>query len=375
MSINKKLNELYNSQIKGLKEISDKADVTAIDETYSKWDGPHLMYCWEDDYNNASPKILFIGKEPNTWVDCAWDQIEGPLEKYKEFALATNKPNITTFWRAVFEIIALINGNDKKVKNFLWTNVSKYCTWEGKGITNEDFYFINRKFNVLQDEIRITAPDIIIFFSGPDYDERIKAQFKANVEFNSRVLKNIPEKQLSLVKTGEENEIIPIHTYRTYHPSYLNRNKWYFLNSIALDCLGFNLEEIIDKLKSDFNKLTHVIVNDGEINIHFGMNKSTINLEVPEWKNYTIGFQFEENAFRCFFYGILNKNIKNDKLIDKIKSLPNSEEPNELWPYWKWYEQKNWSRKTFEEILTGEFINKIQRIIDDLLEKTKHFKM
>ncbi|HEY9361700.1 MAG TPA: hypothetical protein VIQ00_00460 [Chitinophagaceae bacterium] len=166
MGINEKLIQLYAAQINGLKDICDKSELITATETYSKWDGPILMHCWEQDYNNAAFKILFIGQEPNTWIDRAWDEVERPLERYEKFALAENKKDKTTFWKAIFDINNFINSGDQNSKQFLWTNVSKYSTWEGKRINDTDFNFINQRLNLLQEEIKIVNPNAIIFFQG-----------------------------------------------------------------------------------------------------------------------------------------------------------------------------------------------------------------
>jgi hypothetical protein len=143
MNINEKLIDLYNSNLSGLKAICEEFD--------DKLDGPQLMHCWEEDYKNAEIKILFIGQEPNSWVCRCWPEIERPLERYKEFALATNEKNDeTTFWKGVLELNKILNPRLKNRLCFLWTNVSKYSTKEGGRITDKDFDFINENFNVLQ---------------------------------------------------------------------------------------------------------------------------------------------------------------------------------------------------------------------------------
>ncbi len=377
MNINDKLNELYSFQIDGLRKISDKSDVISEEGTYSKWDGPHLMYCWEQDYKDAHLKILFIGQENNAFYDCAWDQIKKPIDKYAEFALA-EKNEHSLFWQAVYEIKSLLNPKSENSKNFLWTNVSKYSTWEGKRITDEDFHFINKNLNLLESEISIINPDIVIFFSGPDYDRWIKAQFSSTVQFDEKVLSTIPARELSFFKVVEEDCVLPNRTYRTYHPNYLNRSKkWYFLNAIALDCMGLNFNDILDKIKSDFKSLKNVRFNVDEISNNFGCRKSTVKLEVISWKNFSIGFQFQENAFCSFFYGILNdKEIEDEKIINEINLLmTNNEKPTKLWPYWNWHGERNWTKKTFEEIESGEFIKNIQEIVNNLLERANGWSM
>ncbi len=359
MAINEELKKLYSDNIEGIKEISDKSDITDNGESYSKWDGPILMHCWEQHYDDAKFKILFIGQEPNKWIERAWDEIEEPLKRYEEFALARETKDVTTIWRAIFEINKMLNPNSENTQNFLWTDVSKYSTWEGKKINDSDFKFINKRFNVLQEEIKIIDPSVIIFFSGPDYDQWIKDQFKGNITFDEHLLQDIPKRELSIVRLDSEKQLLPVHTYRTYHPGFLSySNKWYFLNAIALHCMGFNLESIVKKLKDDFYNLQDVIIDEHEINNRLGSKEWTLKLKIPKWEHFSIGFQFQDDGFRSFFYGILNDRKTYHKgLLDQISTLQNNNEaPSELWPYWNWYEQKNWDKKIYKLIKWGNSI-------------------
>src|ERR1017187_144005 len=85
MNINEELSLLYNSNLHGIKEISNHFS--------DRLDGPLLMYPFHNsNYDvDKNKKILFIGQEPNSWVSWACDEIETPLERYKAFALEDPK--------------------------------------------------------------------------------------------------------------------------------------------------------------------------------------------------------------------------------------------------------------------------------------------
>jgi hypothetical protein len=89
------------------------------------------------------------------------------------------------------------------------------------------------KFNCLKEEIAVTKPDVVVFLSGPNYDGKINVQFNDEIEF-----KNFKDRHIRETAKLEHPDL-PEHTYRIYHPNYLQRSK-----------KGFLLEELIDHLKS-----------------------------------------------------------------------------------------------------------------------------
>ena len=368
MSINQKLKQLYQINLPIIEKIAD--------ELKDDFDGPLLMHCWDEEFNNAEYKILFIGQEHTNTCWFANDAIEAPLEWYQNFELGKNYNS--PFWRAVKQLNKTLNRNTSHKPNFLSTNVSKYATTEGKSVGYDIHYRLVKdlNFNILANEIEIIKPDAIIFLSGSNYDKWIEIQFSDALTFDTPLHSNVPIKELSIVKCKGEKLLFPKHTYRTFHPMSLLNNKWHFLNIIALDIMGFSFEKTLEKLNTDLENLRHVKAE--KINDCFGSKENTIIINVPEWEYFNIGFQFEEAGFSSFFYGIMNKHIdlENQDNIKAINGLQaNNCKTSKLWPYWDWFEHRDWNKKTFEEIENGDFTKKMQKVIDNILDNTKGLKL
>lgn len=219
--INQSLRELY---------FSFETEVKAISNKYLNIDGPLLMHCWDEDYNTAAFKILFIGQE-HTWMfKHINDDIQKSLEWYEGFSLG--KTHKYPFWKTVREFNEILNPHLKDSNNFLATNVAKYSA-NGKTIPLEDHKSIVGLMNLLPMEIEILNPNIIIFLSGPDFDERIKIQFEEDLNF-IQVDKSIPTRELAQIESLSKHPILPKHTYRTYHPNALQwQKKKHYLNIIT----------------------------------------------------------------------------------------------------------------------------------------------
>ena len=142
------------------------------------------MHCWEDDYINSKYKLLFVGQENHGWYGDAVLELDECLNKYKDFALCNNG-SYTRFWQYIYEINNLLMpemvGSNKK--NFLWTNISKFCTLEGKSVPKEVFKLLENNSFLLKSEIEITKPEVVIFFTGPNWDNELKHQFNKELNF------------------------------------------------------------------------------------------------------------------------------------------------------------------------------------------------
>ncbi len=220
-SINDELKKLYFSKSEDLKKlVSEVGDF--VSEDYAN---PLLMQCWEKEYLSSKYKVLFLGQETNGWND-EDDLDKETLEKsimqlYVDFRLALNPPphwvrSKSSFWRYVRDVNRELNGEDKEV-NFLWSNVLKFGRREGIGKPNEKVLNAEKKyFNVLQEEINIIKPDVVIFFSGPNYDNHIRERVDG-VVFEK--CSDYSERKLSRLS----HPLLPKHSFRTYHPGYLQR--------------------------------------------------------------------------------------------------------------------------------------------------------
>jgi hypothetical protein len=247
--INQKLKELYKSKIGGAVALKEKFG--------DKLDGPHMLYCWEQEYTaESNVKILFIGQENYGWYyndgiynEGICDNVEYGMCKYKDFALGAEYLK-TPYWRYVHEINAHLNPG--KNKNFLTTNVSKFCAGGGP-LDWETHKECVKHFDCLREEIKILNPDVIIFFSGPQYDDKIREQFnKDELKFET-VFEDIGVQELARIK----GDYLPKHTYRIYHPNYLQRSKKRYLIDFLLPYIKNDKElpiifRISEQIKTKF---------------------------------------------------------------------------------------------------------------------------
>lgn len=243
-NINDKLQALYNANIDGIHKIfySNK-----------NIDGPHLMFCNDELYKSSKRKIMFIGQEGtgNVFRDYLGHpsdpNLKGERIHYsnipklflqnciQNYIDIFNKQQVKPggeFWRQLLKINKALNG-EQSTNGFLYNNVSKYCNCESNGkppLTWVDHKFVVENLNILSKEIEITKPDVIIFLTGPNYDEKISCQFEGEMNFIS-INEEIPSRVLAKVI----HPLLPKYTYRTYHPAYLKRKKLDYINHIILD--------------------------------------------------------------------------------------------------------------------------------------------
>jgi hypothetical protein len=78
-----------------------------------------------------------------------------------------------------------------------------------------------RYFNVMRAEIDILRPHVIVFFSGPNYDNDILRRL-GGAKFEKCLDSGLSMRQLAIVKIDGLN--FDCLALRTYHPKYLNFN-------------------------------------------------------------------------------------------------------------------------------------------------------
>lgn len=216
--MNTELLNLYNREITKL----EKSNLKSHD-----FDGPLLMSCWEEEYLNSEYKMLFFGRESNGWHGDLIFDVNESIKKYVDFELCKNGKN-TTFWQYIYDTKNILMPKTIGQKNFLWSNVSKFSNLDGTAIHRDDFNFFCDNFNVMQSEIEISKPDVIIFFSGNTWDEKIQYQIKDRIYFE-QVNSNIPVSELSRLASVS----FPYHTYRVDHPITLQtQKKWNYMELI-----------------------------------------------------------------------------------------------------------------------------------------------
>ena len=180
-----------------------------------------------NDFNTAKPSVMIFGQETNTWHDefpalHDLDLLQRELQNtYCEFYLEGGIRRYPgPFWNEFKRICNTINKGRKPSQqvNFIWNNINKIGIM-GKGhhgpLDRIQFDF----FNVVRDEIRILKPNLMVFLTGPNYDEFITKNMAVFAQ------KPICDEISELLFSGEFQGL---KSYKTYHPNrlyFMKRNR------------------------------------------------------------------------------------------------------------------------------------------------------
>ncbi|MFZ4547319.1 MAG: hypothetical protein ACOYN4_07790 [Bacteroidales bacterium] len=377
-TINDKLKELYtsNNVRNSIKKI---VEYDTENNTEKNLDGPFYMYCWEEYYEKVNYKVLYIGQEASGgFLGGVEDKVntdEKLINKYKHFNMGKEEGNgkeyrrRSAFWRTVWAINQELNPELENENCFLWTNVSKYCTTEGKPISYDDHAWIVKEMNILQEEIKIANPDVVIFFSGPNYDDKICIQFDDSLVFE-QVDETIPLRELARVKHRK----LPENSFRTYHPKYLQiANKHYYIQLISGYCKGYDILELIRNFEIQLKKISEELNLELYISNDLGQEDSYFYFHKNNW-TVGIGFGFDKTLVCDFFGGICAKDLINPLPENAVNSIQNkfgmSLEPTRNWPFrFQYDEYQNWYAPTFDKVKTGELANKIKVKVEEMTEQ------
>ncbi|GHT15408.1 hypothetical protein AGMMS4956_15280 [Bacteroidia bacterium] len=183
---------------------------------------PYLLYIdKEEEFKNADIRVMVFGQETNDWEGAPDKTIEHLSKVYNDFfnlggCWKYGKP----YWNGVKKFKTLLENKypNKKIR-FVANNIVKIGVQErGYGRPDSYIYDVERRyFSVIQEEIRIIKPNVIVFFTGPDRDNDILDNF-GEVSYTDM----LPFTQKQLAKVA-----IPkvAFAFRTYHPMSLQLQK------------------------------------------------------------------------------------------------------------------------------------------------------
>jgi hypothetical protein len=165
-------------------------------------------------YCDAKHKILIVGKATYGWGKGDEGQGGGTLNAVKDmddhvlldhlsklseefiegqiipFYGGKKRLYHSNFWNRIFRLTGrCLYGYEKYKRELLrsekcfrslaWSNVFKVGALKSEGGNpNKDLISIQKDVNTLEEEIRVLQPNVVIFSTGPNYDEHIKAFLK-----------------------------------------------------------------------------------------------------------------------------------------------------------------------------------------------------
>lgn len=205
---------------------------------------PLLLSVKGNEWTESNKKILFVGQETNDW-SCkdasgrqvktfndflsANDSVVAMKTLYNDFDFGSHYKS-TPFWQAFNEVKAA--GSSHTV---LWTNLFRFCFNQGsvRQSTQQEYEQISAlNAGILAEEIKILKPMAVIFVTGPNYDAELRhslpgADFS---EFDSQY----PVRTVARVKQA----VLPITSFRIYHPNYLRRSRKWMILQRVLEAVG-----------------------------------------------------------------------------------------------------------------------------------------
>ena len=223
-SINEHLLALYSSKwaslCEAMRPILDDEDIC------TKPTNPLLLSIDEDAYRDADVKFMIFGQETNDWEE----QAETKQTVYAagfDFVLDLYRGFYNTgkcysygghFWNGFNRFRAMLGKEHPDAKIcYVLNNIIKIGKLGEKGCPPDYIYEVERKhFSVIREEIDILKPDVILFLTGPNYDNKISDVF-GDVSYSA--LSPFSERQLARVSLPDVDV-----TFRTYHPNFLWRN-------------------------------------------------------------------------------------------------------------------------------------------------------
>ncbi|MHB9024808.1 MAG: hypothetical protein ACYC7E_11645 [Armatimonadota bacterium] len=230
--MNKLLLELYTTKWDGL--------ISLINEPQNRDLSDPLLLSVDNHYVQAKTKLMVIGQETHKWElpGSSWPLPYVPTEypaklmdHYAKMHWSKSFPAYP-FWRAADYIYEQLNDcQGQRDIGYLWNDFDKVDD-NGKPLSEQMRKQVQQCFSLLREEISITFPDVVLFFTGERYDGYLE-QLGAKLESTTSESGISFELLAKVVLPG----IFPERTYMLNHPGRLLRIKqWGILDIIVKLC-------------------------------------------------------------------------------------------------------------------------------------------
>ena len=198
--MNQRLSELYNREKSTIYEVQARCS-----------DGMHgpFLVAPNEEYWSSKIKVAFVGQETRGWASAL--DIQSQMDDYSEFALGKNY-YASPFWNVIRKFEKALTGTSH---SSAWLNLNRYDQ-EKKRPTESNRLVLAELDFLLLEELKILAPDMVIFLTGPSYDLRINRLLQAT----QLPIKGFSPRQLCRV----DSSVLKSRLVRTYHPNYLRRS-------------------------------------------------------------------------------------------------------------------------------------------------------
>ena len=178
-----------------------------------------LLLCVDERYTRARIKVMYLGQETNDWEGDFPQGIGHLIATFRDFYLGGACFRYGgQFWNGIarFERRLRSRFADASV-GFVWNNIVKLGKSGAKGTPSGKILALQREwFSILSKEIEILRPHIVIFFTGPNYDEFIRKAFP-----DARLTGHPTRGLRAVAKIASTG--LPDNSIRTYHPHHLFR--------------------------------------------------------------------------------------------------------------------------------------------------------
>lgn len=176
---------------------------------------PFLTDLAAHSYSEAPVRVAYVGQQTNGWLGtfgakglAAAPYIDLLQHEYRQFALGAQYKR-TRFWTAGHKLYYRLNPNGPS-NGFLWTNLLKVDE-KCQCPQNDVRLLLARYFPVLERELELARPHVVVFVTGKDYDDILSAQLRG------AILEPIGGTELNAL-ARVRHEVLPLHSYRTFHP-------------------------------------------------------------------------------------------------------------------------------------------------------------
>ena len=167
-------------------------------------------------YSTLAMRWMYVGQEPFGWGTASTPaDVEQLMKDHETFNLAKDYSGAgSPFWTFGHSLDHEINPRGP-ARSFIWSNIARIGWAEKPGRVPDEHLAFWSNNRLLATEVRLLTPQLVVFVTGPHYDDLLRAEFPGI---------DLPSLSLAEPIAQISHPELPVLSFRSYHPAFLRRH-------------------------------------------------------------------------------------------------------------------------------------------------------
>lgn len=177
--------------------------------------GPFLI-SRPNNYSDLAIRWMYVGQETLGWTTLTTPaDVEQLMKDHADFNLAKGYSGAgSPFWSFAHTLDSELNSQGP-ARSFIWSNIARIGWAKDPGRVPDEYLDFWSRHRLLAKEVQLLVPQLVLFVTGPDYDDLLKREFPGI---------DLPMLSFAEPISRTSHPELPALSFTSYHPAFLRRH-------------------------------------------------------------------------------------------------------------------------------------------------------